>query len=224
MHDADVEEEKGNADDDEDDDDGTVVKAVEDEAVAANEEEEGEAVDDEEASEEEKKEEEEEEEKKEGGGAGDAIAPLNGSLHLGRVALQPVVCDVPPPVQHDVPEAPLYPLSASDPARFQSPFESTFADKIVGQISPAAEASLNACSIVHPLAVSGTELSVIDDVDSDSDCGSDDDVDACEPAVVRRVRPVGAASLPRGLSFASLRITCNHVRGTCISCREDIFR
>ncbi|KAK3280303.1 hypothetical protein CYMTET_11855 [Cymbomonas tetramitiformis] len=68
MHDADVEEEKGNADDDEDDDDETDVEAVEDEAVAANEGEEGEAVDDEEADEEEKKEEEEEEEKKEGGG------------------------------------------------------------------------------------------------------------------------------------------------------------
>ncbi|KAK3274770.1 hypothetical protein CYMTET_17064 [Cymbomonas tetramitiformis] len=68
MHDADVEEEKGNADDDEDDDDETDVEAVEDEAVAANEGEEGEAVDDEEAVEEEKKE-EEEEEKKEGGGS-----------------------------------------------------------------------------------------------------------------------------------------------------------
>ncbi|KAK3270241.1 hypothetical protein CYMTET_21346 [Cymbomonas tetramitiformis] len=79
MHDADVEEEKGNADDDEDDDDGTVVEAVEDEAVAANEEEEGEAVDDEEASEEEKKEEEEEEEKKEGGGSKNEAAKKSSS-------------------------------------------------------------------------------------------------------------------------------------------------
>ncbi|KAK3235503.1 hypothetical protein CYMTET_54300 [Cymbomonas tetramitiformis] len=84
-------------------------------------------------------------------------------------------------------------VSASDPARFEYPFDTTFMDKCFDQLSPAAEASLHARSIVHPLAVCDTELSVIDDVDSDSDCGSDGDVDSYEPAVVRCVRPVGAA-------------------------------
>ncbi|KAK3280416.1 hypothetical protein CYMTET_11742 [Cymbomonas tetramitiformis] len=144
--------------------------------------------------------------------AGGAIAPLKSSLNLGRIPLEPVVCDAPPPMQPDVTEAPLYPVSASDPAQFESPFETTFADKIFGPISPAAEASLHACSIVRPLAVCDAELSVIDDADSDSDCGSDGDIDAYEPAVTRCVRPVGTESLPRGLGFAF-----NHVCGMCIS-------
>ncbi|KAK3253533.1 hypothetical protein CYMTET_37218 [Cymbomonas tetramitiformis] len=132
-------------------------------------------------------------------GAGGATAPLQSSLNLGRIALPPVVCVVLPPAQHDVPEAPLYPVSASDLARFESPFESTFMDRCFGQLTP----TLNACSVIRPLAVCDTELSVIDDVSSDSDCGSDDD-SSYEPVVVRCVRPVGAASLPKGLSFASL--------------------
>ncbi|KAK3285535.1 hypothetical protein CYMTET_6867 [Cymbomonas tetramitiformis] len=139
-------------------------------------------------------------------GAGGATAPLTSSLNLGRVALRPVVCDVPPPVQDDVPENPLYPVSASDPARFESPFGTTFVDKCFGQLSLEAEASLHACPIVHPLAVCDTEPSVIDDVDSGSDCGLDGDVDSYEPAVVRCVRPVGAASLPKGRGFASLAL------------------
>ncbi|KAK3271373.1 hypothetical protein CYMTET_20270 [Cymbomonas tetramitiformis] len=138
------------------------------------------------------------------GEAGGAMAPLKSSLNLGRIALEPVVCDGPPLVQRDVEEAPLYPLSASDPAQFESPFEITFADKIFGTISPTAEASLHSCSIVRPLAVCDAELSVIDDADSDSDYGSDGDVDAYEPAVARCVRPVvtgNAEFSPEQLAF-----------------------
>ncbi|KAK3253242.1 hypothetical protein CYMTET_37501 [Cymbomonas tetramitiformis] len=66
--------------------------------------------------------------------------------------------------------------------------------------------SLTPCMLVRPLAVCDAELSVIDDADSDSNYGSDGDVDAFKPAVARCVRPAGAASLPRGLGFASLAL------------------
>ncbi|KAK3236196.1 hypothetical protein CYMTET_53651 [Cymbomonas tetramitiformis] len=112
--------------------------------------------------------------------AGGSGAPLASSLNLGRTALPPVVSDVPPPTQEDerppaLPESDgtMYPVSACDPARFEAPFASiNFMDNVFGQVG-LPDASLNACSVVRPLAVYDPEMSVIDDEDSASDDGSD---------------------------------------------------
>ncbi|KAK3287016.1 hypothetical protein CYMTET_5454 [Cymbomonas tetramitiformis] len=128
------------------------------------------------------------------------------ALRLGTLSVRQVVCaaDVPPPANVDeIDTQPLRPLLPSDPAAYESPFEMTFMDRF----HPACpdNPSLNGCSLDFARAhVHDVELSVIDD-DTDSDISSchGDVLPSAPPATSSRV---GAAKLPKTLSFASLAL------------------
>ncbi|KAK3238547.1 hypothetical protein CYMTET_51449 [Cymbomonas tetramitiformis] len=137
-----------------------------------------------------------------GGAATSGVQP---SLHLGTLSVPQVVCDVPPPANHEI-DTRRYPVLPSDPAAHGSPFEEPLRVTFMDQVLPACEdTSLNLCSIeaphgsVHPI-----ELSVIDD-DDDSDGYSyhGDEIPSDPPATRSRV---GVATLPRVFSFASLAL------------------
>ncbi|KAK3252664.1 hypothetical protein CYMTET_38045 [Cymbomonas tetramitiformis] len=126
-------------------------------------------------------------------------------LHIGTLSVPQVVCDAPPTANHEI-DTGLYPVSASDPASFGSPFEEPLHVSFMDRVMPACpETSLKLCSIdsdhepVHP-----GELSVIDDDDgSDGYSFSGDEIHSAPPATRSRV---GVATLPRFFSFASLAL------------------
>ncbi|KAK3238228.1 hypothetical protein CYMTET_51744 [Cymbomonas tetramitiformis] len=101
----------------------------------------------------------------------------------------PVVCDAPPPANHKI-DTMLYPVSASDPASFGSPFEEPLHVSFMDRVMPTCpDTSLKLCSIdsVHESIHPG-ELSVIDD-DNDSDgfSYSGDEIPSAPPATRSRV-------------------------------------
>ncbi|KAK3270048.1 hypothetical protein CYMTET_21532 [Cymbomonas tetramitiformis] len=126
-------------------------------------------------------------------------------LHIGTLSVPQVVCDAPPPANHEI-DAGLHPVSASDPASFGSPFEEPLHVTFMDQVMPAcSNPSLKLCSIdsVHESIHPG-ELSVIDDGDdSDGFSYSGDEIPSAPPATRSRV---GVATLPRVFSFASLAL------------------
>ncbi|KAK3275265.1 hypothetical protein CYMTET_16593 [Cymbomonas tetramitiformis] len=137
-----------------------------------------------------------------GGAATSGVQP---SLHLGTLSVPQVVCDAPPPANHEI-DTRLHPVLPSDPAAHGSPFEEPLRVTFMDQVLPAcSDPSLNLCSIepshgsIHP-----GELSVIgDDDDSDGFSSSGDEIPSAPPATRPRV---GVATLPRVFSFASLAL------------------
>ncbi|KAK3272901.1 hypothetical protein CYMTET_18828 [Cymbomonas tetramitiformis] len=126
-------------------------------------------------------------------------------LHIGTLSVPQVVCDAPPPANHEI-DGGLHPVSASDPASFGSPFEEPLHVNFMDRVMPSCpNTSLKLCSIdsVHESIHPG-ELSVIDDDDgSDSFSYSGDEIPSAPPATRSRV---GVATLPRFFSFASLAL------------------
>ncbi|KAK3232577.1 hypothetical protein CYMTET_57081 [Cymbomonas tetramitiformis] len=136
---------------------------------------------------------------------GVAAAGKHPPLHIGTLSVPQVVCDAPPPANHEI-DAGLHPVSASDPASFGSPFEEPLRVTFMDQVMPAcSNPSLKLCSIdsVHGSIHPG-ELSVIDDDDdSDGFSYSGDEIPSAPPASRSRV---GVATMPRVFSFASLAL------------------
>ncbi|KAK3276336.1 hypothetical protein CYMTET_15584 [Cymbomonas tetramitiformis] len=142
-------------------------------------------------------------------GMGDVLADARDVLASLRsaAAAAEVVCDVPPPANHEIETQPLHPVLPSDPAACESPFEEPVQMTFMDRFHPACpdNPSLNLCSIefakghTHPV-----ELSVIDD-DTDSDIFSShgDELPSASPAALSRV---GVAKLPKTFSFASLAL------------------
>ncbi|KAK3235102.1 hypothetical protein CYMTET_54669 [Cymbomonas tetramitiformis] len=126
-------------------------------------------------------------------------------LHIGTLSVPQVVSDAPPPANHEI-DTGLYPISASDPASFGSPFEEPLHVNFMDRVMPSCpNTSLKLCSIdsVHESIHPG-ELSVIDDDDdSDGFSYSGDEIPSAPPATRSRV---GVATLPRVFSFASLAL------------------
>ncbi|KAK3242795.1 hypothetical protein CYMTET_47517 [Cymbomonas tetramitiformis] len=144
---------------------------------------------------------------------GGAAAAGKQPLHIGTLSVPQVVCDAPPPANHEI-DTGLYPVSASDPASFGSPFEEPLRVSFIDRVMPTCpDISLKLCSIdsvresIHP-----GELSVIDD-DNDSDVFSysGDEIPSDPPATRSRV---GVAALPRVFSLASLALTAL----MCLAC------
>ncbi|KAK3281264.1 hypothetical protein CYMTET_10933 [Cymbomonas tetramitiformis] len=136
---------------------------------------------------------------------GAAAAGKHPPLHIGTLSVPQVVCDAPPPANHEI-DAGLHPVSASDPASFGSPFEEPLRVSFMDRVMPACSGtSLKLCSIdsVHESIHPG-ELSVIDD-DNNSDgfSHSGDEIPSAPPATRSRV---GVATLPRVFSFAALAL------------------
>ncbi|KAK3232720.1 hypothetical protein CYMTET_56938 [Cymbomonas tetramitiformis] len=126
-------------------------------------------------------------------------------LHIGTLSVPQVVCDAPPPVNHEI-DTGLCPVSASDPASFGSPFEEPLRVSFMDRVMPACpDTSLKLYSIdsVHESIHPG-ELSVIDDDDdSDGFSYSGDGIPSAPPATRSRV---GVATLPRVFSFVFLAL------------------
>ncbi|KAK3267016.1 hypothetical protein CYMTET_24397 [Cymbomonas tetramitiformis] len=137
---------------------------------------------------------------------GAAAAGKHPPLHIGTLSVPQVVCDAPPPANHEI-DAGLHPVSASDPASFGSPFEEPLRVSFMDRVMPASSnTSLKLCSSIDSVheSIHPGELSVIDD-DDDSDVFSysGDEIPSAPPATRSRV---GVATLPRVFSFASLAL------------------
>ncbi|KAK3258387.1 hypothetical protein CYMTET_32563 [Cymbomonas tetramitiformis] len=138
---------------------------------------------------------------------GAVTAGMQAPLHLGTLSVPQVVCDVPPPANHEIETQPLYPVLPSDPAAHRSPFEEPLKVTFIDRFHPACpdNPSLNLCSIefaegqAHPV-----ELSMIDD-DTDSDIFSShgDEIPLAPPATRSRV---SVATLPGVFFVASLAL------------------